>query len=82
MEMPFSIGLAPGRRYAFSKCAHRNTANAKKTAALLFAEYICLAIMSFPYSYSVLGLVPGLILTAVTASFVLYTSLVVWYVVL
>jgi len=49
-----------------------------KTAALLFSEYICLAIMSFPYSYSVLGLVPGLILTVVQAAFVLYTSLVVW----
>ena len=35
--------------------------------------------MSFPYSYSVLGLVPGLILTAVQAAFVLYTSLIVWY---
>lgn len=51
-----------------------------KTAALLFSEYICLAIMSFPYSYSILGLVPGLILTVVTAAFVLYTSLIVWYV--
>lgn len=49
-----------------------------KTAALLFSEYICLAIMSFPYSYSVLGLVPGIILTFVVAGFVLYTSLVVW----
>lgn len=49
-----------------------------KTAALLFSEYICLAIMSFPYSYSVLGLVPGLILTVVVAAMVLYTSLVVW----
>ena len=51
-----------------------------KTAALLFSEYICLAIMSFPYSYSVLGLVPGIILTVVQAAFVLYTSLIVWYV--
>jgi amino acid permease len=34
--------------------------------------------MSFPYSYSVLGLIPGLILTIVQAAFVLYTSLVVW----
>lgn len=34
--------------------------------------------MSFPYSYSVLGLVPGLILTVVVAALVLYTSLVVW----
>ncbi|KIY01256.1 uncharacterized protein Z520_02808 [Fonsecaea multimorphosa CBS 102226] len=54
------------------------TCSWQKTAALLFSEYICLAIMSFPYSYSVLGLVPGLILTAVQAAFVLYTSLVVW----
>ena len=36
--------------------------------------------MSFPYSYSVLGLVPGLILTVVIAGLVLYTSLVLWYV--
>ncbi|KAI9882786.1 MAG: hypothetical protein M1823_005465 [Watsoniomyces obsoletus] len=48
------------------------------TAALLFSEYICLAIMSFPSSYSLLGLVPGLILTAVVAAFVLYTSLILW----
>ncbi|KAG4032103.1 hypothetical protein MFRU_007g00170 [Monilinia fructicola] len=50
----------------------------QKTAALLFSEYICLAIMSFPWSYSVLGLVPGLILTVVVAFLVLYTSLVLW----
>ncbi|KAL8948400.1 MAG: hypothetical protein Q9222_005415 [Ikaeria aurantiellina] len=49
-----------------------------KTAALLFAEYICLAIMSFPYSYSVLGLVPGLIVTILVAGSVLYTSIIVW----
>jgi hypothetical protein len=34
--------------------------------------------MSFPYSYSVLGLVPGLILTVVVAALVLYTSLITW----
>jgi amino acid permease len=34
--------------------------------------------MSFPYSYSVLGLVPGIILTVVVAALVLYTSLVLW----
>jgi hypothetical protein len=56
------------------------TCSWQKTAALLFSEYICLAIMSFPYSYSILGLVPGLILTAVMAGFVLYTSLIVWQV--
>lgn len=54
------------------------TCSWQKTAALLFSEYICLAIMSFPYSYSVLGLVPGLILTVVQAGFVLYTSLITW----
>ena len=54
------------------------TCSWQKTAALLFAEYICLAIMSFPYSYSVLGLVPGLIVTIVVAASVLYTSLIVW----
>lgn len=36
--------------------------------------------MSFPYSYSILGLVPGIILTVVVAALVLYTSLIVWYV--
>ncbi|KAL7909152.1 transmembrane amino acid transporter domain-containing protein [Trichoderma velutinum] len=54
------------------------TCSWQKTAALLFSEYICLAIMSFPWSYSVLGLVPGLILTVVVAGLVLYTSLVLW----
>lgn len=54
------------------------TCSWQKTAALLFSEYICLAIMSFPWSYSILGLVPGLILTVVIASIVLYTSLIVW----
>jgi hypothetical protein len=49
-----------------------------QTAALLFSEYICLAIMSFPWSYSILGLVPGLILTVVIAALVLYTSLICW----
>ncbi|KAM5545046.1 hypothetical protein V8D89_001157 [Ganoderma adspersum] len=50
----------------------------QKTAALLFSEYICLAILSFPWSFSVLGLVPGIILTLVVAICVLYTSLVLW----
>ncbi|RAK97060.1 putative neutral amino acid permease [Aspergillus ibericus CBS 121593] len=54
------------------------TCSWQKTAALLFSEYICLAIMSFPWSYSVLGLVPGLILTVLMALIVLYTSLVIW----
>ncbi|OLN96873.1 N amino acid transport system protein 2 [Colletotrichum chlorophyti] len=54
------------------------TCSWQKTAGLLFSEYICLAIMSFPWSYSLLGLVPGLILTAVIALIVLYTSLILW----
>ncbi|KAK4124532.1 amino-acid permease [Parathielavia appendiculata] len=54
------------------------TCSWQKTAGLLFSEYICLAMMSFPWSYSVLGLVPGLILTVVVALIVLYTSLVLW----
>lgn len=54
------------------------TCSWQKTAALLFSEYICLAIMSFPWSYSYLGLVPGIILTIVVAAFVLYTSLILW----
>ncbi|KIY52753.1 hypothetical protein FISHEDRAFT_34664 [Fistulina hepatica ATCC 64428] len=50
----------------------------QKTAALLFSEYICLAITSFPWSYSVLGLVPGIIVTIAVAASVQYTSLVLW----
>lgn len=49
----------------------------QKAAGLLFSEYICLAIMSFPWSYSVLGLVPGLILTAFVSLTVLYTGLTI-----
>jgi hypothetical protein len=54
------------------------TCSWQKAAGLLFSEYIVLSIMSFPWSYSLLGLVPGLILTAVCAAIVLYTSLIVW----
>ncbi|KEY68616.1 hypothetical protein S7711_05796 [Stachybotrys chartarum IBT 7711] len=54
------------------------TCSWQKTAGLLFSEYIVLSMMSFPWSYSLLGLVPGLILTAVVAGIVLYTSLVLW----
>jgi hypothetical protein len=54
----------------------------RQTAALLFSEYICLAIMSFPWTYSVLGILPGLILTIFVAVCVQYTSLTIWYVTL
>ncbi|KAJ7063542.1 transmembrane amino acid transporter protein-domain-containing protein [Mycena amicta] len=54
------------------------TCSWQKTAALLFSEYICLAILSFPWSYSVLGLVPGVLVTLGVAASVQYTSLIVW----
>jgi hypothetical protein len=49
----------------------------QRTAMLLFSEYICLAIMSFPWSYSVLGLVPGLIITVFVALTTLYTGAII-----
>ncbi|KAI0048464.1 hypothetical protein FA95DRAFT_1557963 [Auriscalpium vulgare] len=54
------------------------TCSWQKTAALLFSEYICLAILSFPWSFSVLGMVPGVIVTLAVAASVLYTSLILW----
>ncbi|GES58989.1 amino acid transporter [Aspergillus terreus] len=66
------IELEAGNSIKYRTCSWQ------KTAALLFSEYICLAIMSFPWSYSVLGLVPGLILTVFIAAVVLYTSLTIW----
>ncbi|KAK7035767.1 kinase domain-containing protein [Favolaschia claudopus] len=54
------------------------TCSWQKTAGLLFSEYICLAILSFPWSYSVLGLVPGVLVTVGVAATVQYTSLIVW----
>ncbi|KAJ3730755.1 transmembrane amino acid transporter protein-domain-containing protein [Lentinula raphanica] len=52
------------------------TCSWQKTAALLFSEYICLAMVSFPWSFSVLGMVPGVIVTVAVASTCLYTSLI------
>lgn len=43
-----------------------------KAAFLLFSEYICLAIMSFPWAFSVLGLVPGILIT-------LFITFTTWY---
>ncbi|KAI0821377.1 transmembrane amino acid transporter protein-domain-containing protein [Irpex lacteus] len=54
------------------------TCSWQKTAALLFSEYICLAIMSFPWSFSVLGMAPGIIVTIAVAASVQYTSLILW----
>ncbi|KND87422.1 N amino acid transport system protein [Tolypocladium ophioglossoides CBS 100239] len=49
-----------------------------KTAALLFAEYIGLAIMCFPASYSQMGWVGGFFATVLNAALYLYTSLTLW----
>ncbi|KAF8829828.1 hypothetical protein HHX47_DHR2000322 [Lentinula edodes] len=49
------------------------TCSWQKTAALLFSEYICLAMVSFPWSFSVLGMVPGVIVTVAVAATCLYT---------
>lgn len=47
------------------------------TTGLILSQYIVLAIMSFPNSYSVLGLFPGLLLTVFVASTTLYTGLII-----
>ncbi|KAL5118271.1 hypothetical protein ACEQ8H_003781 [Pleosporales sp. CAS-2024a] len=75
-DASFSVGQQMEREAA--NAIKYRTCSWQKTAALLFSEYICLAIMSFPWSYSVLGLVPGLLLTVVVAALVLYTSLIIW----
>ncbi|SCU91882.1 LAMI_0E07734g1_1 [Lachancea mirantina] len=53
------------------------TCSWQHTTGLMLSEYIVLAIMSFPWSYSVLGLVPGIILTIFVATTVLYTGLTI-----
>ncbi len=63
---------------SLDKKVHYRTLSWQKTAALLFAEYICLAILAFPYSFSVLGMAGGILTTLVITIFVLYTSMVLW----
>ncbi|PGH12188.1 hypothetical protein AJ80_06808 [Polytolypa hystricis UAMH7299] len=75
---PLGIVSKQAKLEAHNSIKYR-TCSWQKTAALLFSEYICLAIMSFPMSYAILGLVPGLILTVVVATLVLYTSLMIWH---
>lgn len=50
----------------------------QKTAALLFAEYICLAILSFPWAFSYLGFVGGVLITLFIGLITLYTSYILW----
>ncbi|KAM5356531.1 hypothetical protein ACJ41O_003177 [Fusarium nematophilum] len=52
------------------------TCSWQQTAILLFSQYIGLSILSFVVSYTYLGLVPGLLLSAVMAGFMLYTNLI------
>lgn len=39
-----------------------------QTAAIVFSEYICMAIMSFPWAYSVLGVIPGILLSILVSA--------------
>jgi amino acid permease len=50
----------------------------KKTAAVLFGEYVCIAILSFPSSFMALGYVGGIIATLSIGVVTLYTSLTLW----
>lgn len=50
----------------------------QKTAVLLFTEYVCLAILSFPWAFSYLGMAGGLIATFGIGLSALYTSLILW----
>ncbi|BFZ54997.1 hypothetical protein PYCC9005_002035 [Savitreella phatthalungensis] len=49
-----------------------------QTSALLGTEYISLAILSFPWSFSYLGIVGGILVTLVTQAIVVYTSMILW----
>jgi hypothetical protein len=49
-----------------------------KAAALLFTEYVVLAILAFPYSFQVLGMAGGMITTILIGLSTLYTSHVLW----
>lgn len=62
-------GVIYGEQYRTCSWVH--------TTGLILSEYIVLAIMSFPWSYSVLGLFPGLLLTVFVALTTLYTGLII-----
>lgn len=50
----------------------------QQAAALLFTEYVVLAILAFPYSFQILGMAGGVISTVIIGLSVLYTSHVLW----
>ncbi|EPQ26919.1 uncharacterized protein PFL1_05554 [Pseudozyma flocculosa PF-1] len=47
----------------------------QKAAALLFGEYVCLAILSFPWAFSILGMAGGIMATLGVGVCALYTGL-------
>ncbi|KAI5480146.1 neutral amino acid permease [Pseudohyphozyma bogoriensis] len=50
----------------------------KQAAALLLTEYVVLAILAFPWSFSVLGMAGGTIATLTIGAATLFTSHVLW----
>ncbi len=50
----------------------------QKCAVLLFTEYVCLAILAFPWAFSYLGMAGGLLATLGVGLAALYTSLTLW----
>lgn len=48
-----------------------------KATVLLLSVYICLPLMSFPWAFSILGLVPGIIITAFITFITWYTGLTI-----
>ena len=50
----------------------------QQIAGLLGAEYISLAILSFPWSFSYLWLLGGCLVTIIVQIFVIYTSYILW----
>lgn len=50
----------------------------QKCAAILFGEYVCLAILSFPWVFKTLGMAGGLLATFGLGLINLYTSMTLW----
>lgn len=63
------VKLEEDNDYKYRSCSWQ------KTASLMFSEYIVLATMSLPWSFSVLGLVPGILITVAMELILYYASL-------
>lgn len=57
---------------------HERSLTLVQTTSLLLVEYVVLAILAFPWSYKILGLVGGIITTLLIGLSTLYTSHVLW----